>query len=270
MSNEFKFYKYQSLGNDFVLLDFLAKSQKETESFIADPNWPEQVKKMCDRHFGIGADGVLLVLAQQVLIFNADGTQAEKCFNGLRCVAHYLYTKKDYPEKINIVMGKKAYAISIQADAKNLDITLNIEDAVYNGKKELTITKQKLTGHMVDVGNPHFVIEAQTTMEWLKANGKEIEQHQYFPNRANIEFVWQDQVKQNTYNLFVYERGCGITLACGTGAAAVVKVLLQTNKIEKNQQIIIHMSGGKLMTWIDGFGIIWQKGTAAWVFAGHL
>jgi len=233
-----KFFKYQSLGNDFILLDWMERGAQEINS-----SW---IKKNCDRQNGIGSDGVLIIKNKtpKVLMFNSDGTDGQKCFNGLRCVAHYLVAQKKFPQKFSVIMQHP-----IHCEVRENLITLNLGKANYQNPHEIKIGGKLLQGHIVDVGNPHFVILEKIDLNWLQKYGGEISNHTDFPNRTNVEFVWQDKDKDK-YNALIYERGCGITKACGTGAAAIMQTLYQQNKIKREQEISIQMLGGVLQSYL--------------------
>lgn len=255
------FHKYQSLGNDFVLFDCIEKSNLEFDS-----NWTEFVQQICKRHFGVGADGVLIVTkkedAFETLIFNADGSNGFKCLNGLRCVANYLVRQKKHNHALKIFMGDQW----IDCDVAK-EVNIKIKAPEYINSQTIKIADKELTGHIVSVGNPHFVIFESVDVEWLKDNGHLIEQHEIFPNRTNVEFVWQNQ---DGYNILVYERGCGITMACGTGAAAVMWTLYHEHKVSIDTPVKLNMLGGDLISQIDVDYNITQTALARLVFTGEL
>ena len=122
---------------------------------------------------------------------------------------------------------------------------------------------------MVDVGNPHFIIFKKTNQQWLCENGNLFENHKTFKNKTNTEFIWQHENKK-TFNALVYERGCGITQACGSGAAAIIQTLLKTKQIKLNEKIKIQMLGGTLEIWTDKKETIFQKANAHLIFEGNL
>lgn len=255
-----KFYKYQSLGNDFILFDYV-DARPEIE-FVAN-----QVKKMCDRHVGIGADGILIVSSGDhcigVRLINADGSTAEKCYNGLRCTAHHLRAQRSFPKQFQLIMSGHVIGVEIQDHL----ISMNVGQPKYKGEKIIEIENQKMMGHIVDVGNPHFVVFKKIELDWLKKYGYLIENNEIFPHKTNVEFVWGNK---SAYDMLVHERGCGITLACGTGCAAVIQALFELNKITINQQITINMQGGKLTTYLNDKKEIIQRANAEFVFDGTL
>jgi diaminopimelate epimerase len=260
-----KFYKYQSVGNDFVLLDWTDRSDQEINDEIAASDWPNWVEKICNRQLGVGADGLLVVKNKnqqpEVLMFNADGSQAQRCFNGLRCAASFLYQQKKFPKQFEIIMQQP---INCQMLSENL-ITINVGKATYQKKHQIQIANKLLQGHIVNIGNPHFVILGKVFLDWLKAYGGEIENHVDFPERTNVEFVWPEN--DSVYYALVYERGCGITQACGTGAAAIMQTLYQQDKILKEKEISLNMPGGEIKSYLDVDGSIIQTAPATMVYA---
>lgn len=263
------FYKYQSLGNDYILFNWLDKNINSVDSILHNNNWPNIVKHLCDRRFGIGSDGVLVIrenLSKQIeaVMFNADGSLGYKCLNGLRCVAHYLVKKKNFPCDLKIFMGDKLMGCSVKDE-----IIINVGKVDYQGQHQLSLENMVLQGHIVSVGNPHFVIHRQIDLSWLQANGAYIEKHSDFPNRTNVEFVWPNDEADN-YKILVHERGCGITLACGSGAAAVMQTLFELRKIANNETVMLNMQGGILESHIDDNNDVIQQAHATLVFHGVL
>lgn len=226
--------KYQSLGNDFILLDWL----KRPDSL--DVDW---IKAICNQK---KIDGVLVLQGNaipEVLMFNSDGTDGQKCLNGVRCAAYYLVSQKKFPQKFMLKMQQP-----IHCEVNENLVTINIGKVNYKKPYKIKIANKILQGHIVDVGNPHFVVLEKIDLDWLQKYGEEISNHADFPNRTNVEFVWGNKDK---YNALVYERGCGITQACGTGAAAIMQTLYQQNKITCGQEISIQMLGGALKSYLN-------------------
>ena len=264
------FLKYQSLGNDFILFDFLNQNKMDVLHILKQNSWNEFVQKNCNRHFGIGADGILVLLESEtkdlpeVFIFNADGSRAEICLNGLRCVAHYLYKHYKYPNEFFVKMGGKLIECQIKKLEDEIEIVTKVPAPNYLCKKKINVLGQEFEGHVVDVGNPHFIIFQKTSIDWLTQNGHLIESHQEFVNKTNVEFVWQED---DLFNVLVYERGCGITLACSSGATAIA-FLLKYLKMISNKEVILKMPGGKVSCFIqDDFNILLQA-KASLVFQG--
>jgi len=254
------FTKVQSLGNDFILLNFLnIKNKKKLPQ--------KTISYLCNRHFGIGADGILLLTQKNktphVQIFNADGTQAELCLNGARCVSYYLYKTHNFPKQFTFTMGNSTLTAKIIETKNGIEVLNKIEMPRYVGTK----TVLGHTGHVIDSGNPHFVIFSNVTHDWLKQNGKKIESHPSFLNKTNVEFV--HKLKKNIYELFVFERGCGITLACGSGACAALCALFELKKVKEKEKVVFQMLGGKLLCWLED-GFVHLQANAHLVFEGKV
>jgi len=265
------FYKCQSLGNDFILLDWLDKDQVSVDKVLEQDDWCKRIRKLCSRNFGIGADGVLIVKKRgnnciEGIIFNADGSKGEVCLNGLRCIGFYLMEKKDYPTDLTVFMKNKMLHCFLRDD----DIGIEIGDVIYKEEQAIEITGEWYKGHIVDVGNPHFVVLSHIDEKWLQNNGRFISENRYFSNQTNVEFIWKssDSSEKNRYQMLVYERGCGMTLSCGSGAAAVVAVLHKLNKIKHDEMVFIDMLGGSLKTSINNENKVIQLAQAEIVFSG--
>lgn len=273
------FIKLQATGNDFVLID--ARGIKKHD-------WSALAKAMCHRHFGVGADGLLLILPSKkadffMRMFNPDGSEAEACGNGLRCAARYAMEnnlvsgpviKIETPagmkiahakEKKNfqISMGKPVLAptaIPVRVDRKGTSKTAPVIDY------PLTIGKIKLRITCVSMGNPHAV----RFLDKLVANfplaeiGPKVEHHPMFPNRVNFEIV--NVVNRKKLRARVWERGAGETLSCGTGACAIA-VAAGLKKLTDNTVDIILPGGTLTIDW-DGKGDVQLSGPAEIVFDG--
>jgi diaminopimelate epimerase len=274
-----KFTKMHGAGNDYVYVDACREP-------VDDP--AELARAVSDRHFGIGGDGLILILPSpqadvRMRIFNADGSEAEMCGNGLRCVAKYAY---DHGLVSNL-------AATIETGAGLLPVEMFINSAgrvdrvrvkmgrprlmraeiPMNGPPEERVIDQELQVldrvfriNCVSMGNPHCVIFVDDVENFpVTSYGPAIEHHALFPRRTNVEFVQvlsPAAVRQRTW-----ERGAGETLACGTGAAAVTVAGLLTGRT--GTQLINHLAGGDLeMTW-DGTGEVFMTGPAAEVFTGE-
>jgi diaminopimelate epimerase len=273
------FVKLQATGNDFVLID-----AKETKKH----DWSALAKTMCHRHFGVGADGILLILPSKeadfyMRVFNPDGSEAEACGNGLRCAARYA-VKSDLasgPEikietlagmKIARAKGKKNFQISMgkpilaplaiptRVDRKGISKTAHVIDY------PLTIGKMKLRITCVSMGNPHAVcfLDQPVADFSLAIIGPKVEHHPMFPNRVNFEIV--NVVNRKKLRARVWERGVGETLSCGTGACAIA-VAARLKKLADNPVDII-LPGGKLTVDWDGKGEVFLSGPAEVVFQG--
>ncbi len=266
------FFKYQSVGNDFIIFDCYHKDPVLLENIISNKSWKSFVIKSCKRHFGIGADGILIIKKDkeeklpELLIYNSDGSTAKICINGLRCAALHLHEYHDLDRRLKIRVGDKIVTCQINKE----NITIKISGIQYSGTKEIAIHEKKFLGHVIKVPNQHFVIPQKTTPDWLSKNGKLIESHKSFKEKTNVEFVWAQDQKNNFFNVLVYERGVGPTLACGSGAAAICWSLFQTRRISINQKISLMFPGGKIICWIDSNKDISLQANSIQLFKGNI
>lgn len=240
-----KITKMHGCGNDFVIIDY---HEFEKTGMKAD----ELAVKLCDRHFGVGADGIIIPKTDTKDtdlgwdFYNSDGSTAQMCGNGMRCFAKYAYDNK--------LVKKKAFSVQTLAGVikpellENGLIKVNMGKPILEDKKipfwgERTITAldKEFDITPVSMGNPHCVIITdEDPMELAKTYGPIIEKHEYFPEKTNTEFV---KVKSRMeIDMRVYERGCGITLACGTGACASVVACVLNNLTEN--KVKVNLLGG--------------------------
>jgi diaminopimelate epimerase len=278
------FYKYQSLGNDFILFDWYKKPETFVEQVLIEPNLQDLIVKICQPHFGIGADGVLILKGNtnarvaEMLIFNKDGSRAEICLNGLRCVAQHLFMNYNFPEKFQIKVGPRIVECTVQNvkdNAEQVIVKNNIGKIEYIGAKTIKTSQGLISGHCASVGNPHFIIFGKKDINWLATFGSEIETHKEFEtqnsSKTNVEFVWQeDPQKKLHFKSIVYERGCGITLACSSGVAAIYGTLLKLGLVNNNEEIQITMPGGTVLCSIDQAENITLCASTSIVFNGVL
>lgn len=254
--NSIHFYKYQGIGNDFVLIDCT-----ENEITISS----ELSRFLCDRHFGIGADGVLYLsltddYVDKLTIHNADGSVAEMCGNGLRCVARYLHDNCGRPEEFMVQTDAGRLEVSVDEA-----VTVQIAAPHDMGEIPLHIENLPATGRGVDVGNPHLVIEGDFTYEDMLKFGPLLTHHEAFPNGVNVEFA---TLKSDHIQIYVYERGVGPTLACGTGSCATAAAFIWRERISNNA-VRVKLPGGELT--VHPAEPLWKlEGPALEVFEGNL
>lgn len=238
-----KFQKWHGLGNDFILI----KDSLKKPNFLA--------KKLCHRHFGIGADGLVLILSSEkadcrMRIFNPDGSEAEMCGNAIRCVAQYI--------------GKEKLKVETLAGITQVEI-IGSKVRVNMGKAKHLGNFGRITA--ISMGNPHAVLFVENfDFNWQK-RGQEIENsRRLFPQKTNVEFV--KVVDKNNLEVKVWERGAGATLACGTGACASTYASFLKKKT--NNKVNVHLPGGKLKIEInDNNDNIYMTGPATKVFEGE-
>lgn len=273
-----KFCKLHGLGNDYVLFD-LTKSRKGVSArFIRD---------VCRRNFGIGADGVLLVLPSlkadfRMRIFNVDGTEAEMCGNGIRCVGKYVYDHKlTRKEKFTIETqsGIKTLVVSVKK-GKAVAITVNMGAPVLNAaevpvKSRRRVVRDEIlrigvwSGKMtcVSMGNPHCIFFVRDSADApVLEMGQKIEKHRIFPRHTNVEFA--QIVSRKEINLRVWERGVGETYACGTGACATVVAAVLNGKT--GRKVEVNLPGGALKISWGNDNNVYMEGPAEEVFCGMI
>lgn len=245
-----KLTKMQGCGNDFVIIDY-------PEFEKTGLKMSELAKKVCDRNFGVGADGMIIPNLSPEnkeadiawYFYNSDGSTAQMCGNGMRCFAKYVYDNK--------LVDKKLFSVQTLAGIIKPELLENglvkvnmgkpiLEDKKIpfwseNGEKKLVALDREFEITPVSMGNPHCVIITDDDpMELAKKYGPIIEKHEFFPEKTNTEFV---KVKSNMeIDMRVYERGCGITLACGTGACASVVACVLNNLTEN--KVKVNLLGG--------------------------
>jgi diaminopimelate epimerase len=254
-----KFIKVQGLGNDFILLD-------DRDNICAGLDLVSFAKKYCDRHTGIGADGVLVVSPSpkanaNMRLINADGSEAEMCGNGIRCVAKYLIDKNiaTSPVKIETLAG--IMTVEQVNDAYKVDMGV----PKITNTSEISGGGTQYTATLVNVGNPHCVIFVDDfDFDW-KAIGEDLEHNKMFPNRTNVEFV--RVVSPTALEANIWERGAGATLACGTGACASLVAAVAAGKSER--KAIVTLPGGNLEVELTA-NHVYMTGPAERVFEGEI
>jgi diaminopimelate epimerase len=265
------FVKVEGLGNDFLVVDL--RPGKPAHSLAEVVTRPETVRALCDRNFGVGADGVLAILPgaegdARMRVLNADGSEAEMCGNGIRCVAKVLFetdpTMRRKMLRIDTGAGLLACEIGVQ-DQRAASVTVDMgkpqltprqipvtSDAPRLVRAPLRTRELEFSFTAVSMGNPHAVIffdvSAAKLRELAASHGPGIEHDPLFPRRANVEFatVRTGANGRPEIDLVVWERGCGITLACGTGACATVVAACLEGRIKPDLEIPVHLPGGTL------------------------
>ncbi|MEG4441874.1 diaminopimelate epimerase [Microcoleus sp. AT9_B5] len=273
-----EFAKYQGLGNDFILID----NRHSSEPAIT----PEQAVELCDRHFGIGADGVIFALPGQndtdytMRIFNSDGSEPEMCGNGIRCLAKFIADLEGSEAKTQYRIHTLAGVISpelrsdgqVKVDmgvprllAAEIPTTLAAPDAkVIDVPIEVAGKSWSVT--CVSMGNPHCITFVEDVAAVaLETVGPQFEHNQAFPQRTNTEFI--QLIRSDYVKMRVWERGAGVTLACGTGACAAVVAGVLVGKCDR--ATAVELPGGVLeIEWAEVSGRIYMTGPAQRVFTG--
>ncbi|HAV10326.1 MAG TPA: diaminopimelate epimerase [Dehalococcoidia bacterium] len=282
------FIKLHGAGNDFVVID--AREMKHMR-------WPSIAQKICDRHFGIGADGLILALDSKVAdlrmrIFNADGSEAETCGNGLRCFAkfvrdHGILQKRIFSietlaggkkvetysdrsgvvKKVKVAMGSPKFAAAdIPVASPDLKSVRSPKYAASYHETAITVEKNDLKLAFVSMGNPHAIFfQKKAVTEFpLAAVGAVVEHHSIFPQHTNFEVA--RVINRKEIELRVWERGVGETLACGSGACAVAVMAMLKGYVDET--VDIKLPGGVLTISWQGSGDVLMRGPAEQVFAG--
>ena len=282
MKNNFS--KYQGLGNDFIIIDARANNLDS----LFSKNKDNIIEHLCDRNFGIGADGVILILESKnkclvrMKIFNSDGSEPEMCGNGIRCLIAFLNDNNEIKDNSEIPIETKAGLILTSIDGNNY-IRVNMGEPILSPKDiptkllmnkltvpngMITIDDQNLNVYAASMGNPHMIVFVNNIDEipfdhW----GKYLEKHKSFPNDTNVHFV--QLIDQSNIKVKVWERGCGPTLACGTGACACLVVTSKLGKTLNNANV--YLPGGKLeVEWPNQSGPVFMQGPALKVFSGEI
>lgn len=279
-----EFVKMHGIGNDFIIMDFY--SEKEPDGI----NYNNLTKRLCQRHFGIGADGLILILPSKkydlrMRIFNFDGSEPQMCGNGIRCFAKYAYENKliekkifsvetlageiipeiIFNEKTGFIEGVKVDMGEPRLTGKEIPVTGNPDKKVIN--QELLVENNKFMITCVSMGNPHCVIFIEDVERFpVREIGPLIEINPFFPEKTNVEFI--EILNDHEINFRVWERGVGETMACGTGACAAVVAGVLNKKV--NSKVIVHLNGGDLkINWADD-GHVYMTGPAESVFEGSV
>ncbi len=249
------FIKMHGLGNDYVYVDCF---RQETKDIIARTDLTDLARRVSDRHFGIGSDGLVLMMPSKIadakmLIFNADGSEAEMCGNAIRCVAKYLYESHfctSQQMEIETLAGIRP--LKVQAmDGVVQQVTVNMGVPVIESRT-LLCANNPIGYTFVNMGNPHAVFFS--------------EKIQQLPADTNIEFV--RVINNKELSVRVIERGSGETLACGTGACASAVAAIYHGLTERN--VTVHLPGGDLtVQWKDNLYPVFMTGTAEEVFRGN-
>lgn len=274
-----KFTKMQGLGNDYVYVNCLKEK-------IADP--PELARKISDRHFGVGSDGLIMINPSdkadfEMEMYNADGSRAEMCGNGIRCVAKYVYdyglTDKTYIS-VETLAGIKYLDLTVENGKVSL-VKVDMGQPILEPEKipvaakgsrvvdePLLVDGKEYRMTCVSMGNPHAVIFVDEDVKNLPLEkiGPSFENHTCFPKRVNTEFV--RVIDRHTAEMRVWERGSGETLACGTGTCAVAVACVLNGLTE--DAITVHLLGGDLyIEWDREKNTVYMTGPAEAVFDGE-
>ncbi|HWQ89659.1 MAG TPA: diaminopimelate epimerase [Desulfitobacteriaceae bacterium] len=273
-----EFWKMHGLGNDFIFLDHFSAAE-------SDFDYPQLARELCQRKFGIGADGLILVLpstaaAARMRVFNSDGSEPEMCGNGIRCFARFVFDKgyvSTNPLTVETLAGIFTLRLIFERDqvsAVRVDMgepILKPEAIPVNVSREPVLGASLEAGGLnlkfsaVSMGNPHCLIfwDDLATLD-LEQLGPAVENHPLFPRKTNVEFIRVDSPREITMR--VWERGAGPTLACGTGACAAAVAAVLNSLTER--AITVHLPGGDLQIEWGEDNHVYMTGPAVYTFRG--
>lgn len=258
------FTKMQGLGNDYLYVY---------------GNVPNNIKDistaLSDRHFGAGADGMIFIAPSAVAdfsmrIFNADGSEAKMCGNGIRCVGKYVYDK-GYTDKtrlkIETLSGIRNLKLNVLG-GRVKTVTVDMGQAEAGNAKTALVDGERVTYTPVNVGNPHAVIFVNDIESApVNALGQAFQNHKNFPDGVNVEFA--QIIDENNIRMRVYERGSGVTMACGTGACATVAAAVKQGLVKANSPVSVTLDGGNLEITVSDQNTVTMTGPAKTVYEGE-
>ena len=266
MTEKLRFTKMHGCGNDYIYVNMM-------ENTIADPH--NVAIALSDRHKGIGSDGLVLIDRSPVpeadytmRIFNADGSEAMMCGNASRCIGKYLY-EHGLTDKTEIrlltLSGVKTLQLHLSGGIVEA-VTVDMGEPVFEDESQFLAGRSQGRGTFVSMGNPHYVIFTDDVHQ-VAETGRTLEHHPAFPQRCNIEFACVQA--DGSIRTRVWERGSGITQACGTGACATAVAACLTGRAGRTSDIV--MDGGTLhIEWREADNHVYMTGPAAFVFDGEI
>lgn len=280
-STKIDFTKMHGTGNDFILV--------EKSNLPSDLNYSEFARYACHRKFGIGSDGVLILSAHddadfEMVMYNPDGSLAEMCGNGIRCIGKYIHDHKlNKKTELRIMTGRGILPLKIMLadDGSVSEISVAMGDPDFT-RANIPVSGDGITAlaesiklpdgceyefYAVSMGNPHAVVFVEDVDNFpVKEKGPLFECHELFPNRINVEFI--EHLTPESIKVRIWERGAGETLSCGTGVCASAAVCRKLGIIKNEVRVII--PGGELKVSFDKDGSIYLTGPAVEVFAGSI
>lgn len=271
-----RFTKMQGIGNDYIYVDCFRNPPPKDPAGLS--------RRISDRHFGVGADGLILICPSEkadarMRMFNADGSEAEMCGNGVRCVAKYVHDH-GLARKPTLTIETGRGVLTLELETRNgcVDqVRVDMGEPILQAERipttlpgnppiNVRLPRHDLTATCVSMGNPHCVTFVdEITDDLVLKIGPQIEVDPAFPRRTNVEFVRVNRADNVTMR--VWERGSGETMACGTGACAVAVAGVLAGKTGRS--IVVHLPGGDLdLTWSERDNHVFMKGPAVEVFSG--
>lgn len=276
-----KFTKMQGLGNDYVYIDCYSKD-------VELGNISDLAKFMSNRHFGIGSDGIILICKSDIAdfkmrMFNFDGSEAEMCGNGIRCVGKFVYDKgltNKETVKIETLAGIKILNLNVK-DGKVKTVKVDMGEPILTPSEipvkfdkepvqglKIKVIDREFDFTCVSMGNPHAVTVIDNTKEFeIEKYGPVLELDEHFPKKSNIEFI--EIIDKSSVKMRVWERGSGETLACGTGACAVAVSCIINGFTDR--KVNVELLGGTLqIEWDEKTNHVFMTGPAVTVFEGEV
>ncbi|MDG4658254.1 diaminopimelate epimerase [Ectobacillus antri] len=272
---QISFTKMHGLGNNYIYINLF-------EEQLAEEDMPELARKVSDIYRGIGSDGMILICPSEkapvkMRIFNKDGSEAKSCGNGLRCVAKYAFEHKLVQEpvfQIDTISGPVTAEVTVKDELVEY-VTINMGQPrlrrtdlpMYGGAETFTFEDKTYGLTPVSMGNPHVVLFVENIEAApLTTLGPILEKHEMFPEGVNVEFV--EVINEVSMHFRVWERGSGVTQACGTGACAAVVAGVLKGYMQRGEEITVHLAGGDLfITWTEA-GEVMMKGPAEVICTG--
>ena len=267
MTQKIRFTKMHGCGNDYIYINMM-------EEKIADPQ--VAAIALSDRHKGIGSDGLVLIGASSIPeadftmhIYNADGSEAMMCGNASRCIGKYLYDRGITTQtqiRLLTLSGVKVLDLHLTPESVVDSVTVDMGEPVFEDESLFLTSRGLGKGVFVSMGNPHYVIFTDN-VDQVGETGRILEYHPAFPQRCNIEFARVEV--EDTIRTRVWERGSGITMACGTGACATAVAAAISGKAGRKSKIV--MDGGTLsIEWRESDNHVYMTGPATFVFDGEI
>ena len=252
-----RFSKWHGLGNDYLLVQ---------RADVGSPLTPDQVKRLCDYHFGVGSDGVLEVVSAdgdeaEVVIWNPDGSTAELSGNGTRIAARWL-ARRSNEETVRIRVGPREVVARMRG---GLDVEMDMGPVEVGEPEQLDVSGETIEFTPASVGNPHAVVRLEPDRDLLLRLGPLIENHRRFPDRTNVQLVRVDG--PNELSVGVWERGAGETLSSGTSAVATAGVAVTRGWCRS--PVTVHLAGGDLVVELDEALNARLTGPAQEIFTGE-
>lgn len=275
-----KFTKMHGIGNDYIYFNCFEENITNPEALAI---------KLSDRHFGVGGDGIILILPSDIAdfrmrMFNADGSEGKMCGNGTRCIGKYVYDKNlTNKEEVTLetLSGIKKLKLRIE-DSKVKRVDVNMGKAILKASdipviypkeevinEKVIIDKKEYYITCVSMGNPHCIVYMDGIDDMdIERIGRKFENNPIFPEATNTEFV--EVIDEKNLKMRVWERGSGETLACGTGACAVTVASVLNNHCKINEEINVQLLGGDLKVKYLTTGEVLMSGPAEFVFEGYI